>query len=79
MQVVVQAHRIIDSIVEGEVDIMGIVREDVLQVLTQFITQFLFGRIIQLGRYLSGNVGDKRQLVLNFRLADAVALVLVDH
>ena len=74
-----QAHGVVNGVIEREVDIVGIVRENVLQVLAQRIGQFILGRIIQLGFYLGSDIGHKRQLILDFRVADTVALVLVDH
>ena len=82
MLIMLQTGRVTLCVVEREVDIVGIVGEDIIEVILQGVGQLDIRFRIQLGPQLSGHVRHERQLIVELRLLrrlHAVAQILIDH
>ena len=82
MLVMLQTGRVALRIVEREVDIVGIVGEDIVEVILQGLGQLDVRLRGQLGLQLCGHVRHQRQLIVHLRLLrglHAVAEVFVDY
>ena len=78
MAVVLQAYRVVNSIVERQIDIVGIIAENLTQVSAQGTGQLYICLCRQLRLNLGGHIGHQLQFVIYISLCTAITQVLVN-